>query len=350
VQRRGRPWGFPWAQDASQEARIAYQVETLGLDQVVPVALAHLAPAAGVSSRVWMEGEILHKAYTTPAGELHAAVTRSDLWPHGDDIPFFSDFNIGHFVEPWLTGEADLQCLKQILRLREPGETLDSARKASSGALALAARYGLATIAHVGTGLTGAMQLFGAVQLCTLVMDQPDLVRAYLAHEHEANLAAVSLLGEMGVDIVRRNGFYETADFYGPGMLEEFLGERLRREADAAHGAGMLTSYTVHTGVMGILDYLASLTTDSLFGIDIAFRGVDLGRVRDTLCPTKALWIGPSSTFHLWEGPEATRAAVREVVGTFGRTGLVLSPCVSAHSIMPWESTAAMVDEWRRSR
>lgn len=52
------------------------------------------------------------------------------------------------------------------------------------------------------------------------------------------------------MDIIWRNGFYETADFYSPAMLDRFLGERLRREADAARAAGMLTNYTVHTGIM----------------------------------------------------------------------------------------------------
>jgi hypothetical protein len=41
---------------------------------------------------------------------------------------------------------------------------------------------------------------------------------------------------------------------------------------------------------------------------------------------------------------------VRVTFEVFGRTGLILSPAVSAHSIMPWESTLAMIDEWRRLR
>ena len=109
--------------------------------------------------------------------------------------------------------------------------------------------------------------------------------------------------------------------------------------------------YPIHTGIMPILDYLAGLTMDSLFGIDMAFHGIDLERVRDRLGGGKSLWIGPSSTYHLWAGPEATRQAVRRVFEVFGgRPGFILSPGVSAHSIMPWESTLAMIDEWRKLR
>ena len=35
-----------------------------------------------------------------------------------------------------------------------------------------------------GKGLTGALQLFGASQLCMMTIDNPGLVDAYLDHEH----------------------------------------------------------------------------------------------------------------------------------------------------------------------
>ena len=350
VQRRGHNWNCPWQPDTPSAEQLAYQVEELGLDQIVRVGANLCSPAPGIESRVWQEGDILHKTYTTPAGDLHASVRCTDIWPHGRDISFYSDFNIGHFVEPWIQNESDLACLKHLQRLRDAKEALEEARPRFAAAGALADRYGLATIAHVGMGLTGAMQLFGAADLCMMALDNPELVDAYLEHEHRINLRTIEVVGELGADIVRRNGFYETADFYGPDMLGQFLGARLRREADAARAAGMLTSYTVHTGVMPILDYLAGLNMDSLFGIDIEFNDLDLPKLRDRLAPDKSFWIGPSSTFHIWEGPDATRQAVRRVFEVFGRTGLILSPCVSSHSIMPWESTLAMVDEWRKLR
>jgi hypothetical protein len=171
-----------------------------------------------------------------------------------------------------------------------------------------------------------------------------------MEHEHRINLRAIEILGDLGVDMIRRNGFYETADFYGPSTLARFVGPRVSAEADAARAAGMLTSYTIHTGVMPILDYLAGLTVDSIFGLDIAFKGVDPKAVRDKLATEKSLWIGPSSTFHLWKGPDVTRAAVRQVFEVFGKRGLILAPGVSSHSIMPWESTLAMIDEWKKLR
>jgi len=350
VQRRGHTWNFPWAPDAPAADQLAYQVEQLGLDQVVHCGCAVTQAAPGVESEVRRDGDLLHKTYHTPAGDLHASVRVNELWPHGDDIPFYSDFNIGHFVEPWVQTEADLAALQQVMRPLSAEQARANAVHAAESALALAGRWSLATSASVGTGLTGAMHLFGATQLCLMVVEQPALVEGYVEFEHQLNLLALRSLAGLGVDMVRRNGFYETADFYGPAMLERFLGDRLRTERDAAHAGGMLMTYTVHTGVMPILDYLAGLGLDAHVGIDLAFDGVVPAQVRDRLAPVSSLWTGPSSTYHLWKGPDATREAVRLTFDTFGRTGLVLSPCVSAHSIMPWESTLAMTDEWRRLR
>ena len=156
---------------------------------------------------------------------------------------------------------------------------------------------------------------------------------------------------DLGVDIIWRDGFYETADLYGPRMLEQFLGERLRAESRLVHEAGRLQVYVVNTGVMPILDYLGTLDFDCLFGVDVAFRNTSAAAVRERLHDRKSFWVGPSNPFHLSNpDPEVTRAAVRRVFETFGREGLILSPCVSSHAITPWSSTAAMVDEWKKLR
>lgn len=343
-------WNFPWPQGAEIEARTAYQVDVLGLDQVVTLGADLCRPADGVTWRTWTDAGVLHKVYVTPAGELRAAVRYNELWAHGEDIPLMSDFNVGHFVKPWIQSEQDFECLKYVLRWDDSAATQQPARQYAARLRRLADRHQLATMALLGEGLTGAMKMFGAEPLCLMVRENPALVEAFLEHEHQLTLKTIETVASWGIDLIRRNGFYETADFYGPRMLEHFVGGRLRREAEAAHAAGLLTDYNVHTGIMPILDYLASLPVDSIFGIDIAFHGIDLERVRDRL-GHKSLWLGPSSTYHLWAGPEATRAAVRQVFDLFGRRrGFVLSPGVSAHSIMPWESTLAMIDQWKKLR
>lgn len=350
VLRKGHTWNFPWPEHSSAEEQLRYQVEQLGLDQVVNCGFTVHRQAPEVSAEVRLEGDVLRKVWHTPAGDLQAAVRYNDLWPHGEDIPFYSDFNVGHYIEPWLKTREDLECLRCLFQPLEPDEALDRARPGFAAVRALASRFNLCVRAAAGMGLTGAQHLFGVRELCMMTIEDPQLVDDYLEMEHRLNLTAIEVCSELGVDLVIRNGFYETADFYGPKTLDRFLTKRLNAEALAARRHGIATCYTVHTGVMPILGYLSALELDSLVGIDLAFHGVNSCAIRDALAPRKAFWTGPSSTFHIWKGPEATREAVRMTFECFGTTGLILSQCVSSHSIMPWESTLAMIDEWKKLR
>ncbi len=343
-------WNFPWPQSASIEERTAYQVEQLGVDMVLTMGIDLARPGPEVTSRTWVDGATLHKVYSTPDGDLHASVRYDDRWPHGEEIPLFCDFNVGHFEKPWLADESDLRCLRHVLRVDTTGESRRKGSEFAGRLRLLADRYDLAIVANIGQGLTGAQKLCGAEALCLLTLDNPQLVHDYLALEHELNLAAIQAAAEWGVDVVRRNGFYETADFYSPAMLEQFITGHVRRENELARQAGLLSSYTIHTGIMPLLEHLAGLGFDNLFGIDVAFKDTSMTAIRQKLMPHVSLWTGPSSTYHLWHGPEVVRQAVRDIVEAFGRRGLVLAPAVSAHSIMPWESTLAMIDEWKKLR
>ena len=348
-QRVGHRWQFPWG--PSQREQVEYCVEEFDADPVVFIPIGEFYPGSNVSSKVWMENDIIHKVWSTPSGELSAAIRYDNRWPHGLDIPFFSDFNIGHSVKPWLTSPVDLECLGHILLPAGTEEQLDGLRFGYAEAKALADQFGLPTITCIGLGLTGAMHLCGSEALCMMTIDQPELVDGYLELEHRLNIRHMEIAVEMGVDIINRNGFYETADFYSPAMLKQFLAKRLQKEIEVVHQAGKLIGYTVNTGVMPILDHLASLDFDCVMKMDIAFKGVDLGAIMEKLGGSKSFWVGPSSAFHMGaKNPEVVRQAVRDSFNAFGKEGLILTPCPSVHSIMPWENTLAMIDVWKKLR
>jgi len=345
----GHRYQFPWS-PSDQVGRIEYCVREFDADPFVETVFSETPPPE-VSSRIWLEGSVLHKVWRTPAGELHAAIRYNPQWPHGKDIPFYTDFNIGHFAIPWLKTERDLECLRHILRPLDERADLERCRERYRQAKQIADRWHLPTFVWIGSGLTGAMQMAGAQQLCLMVMDNPALVDAYLDWDHSLIMRRIEVAADLGVDVIHRQGFYETCDFYSPAMLERLLFRRLQEEIEAVHRAGKVISYTVHTGVMPMLDYLSRLDFDCLAHIDIAFRGVDLKAIRDSQGGRKSFWIGPSGTFHMWsDDPQDVRAAVRQVFDVFGKQGLIITPCPSAHSIMPWENTLAMIDEWRKLR
>lgn len=347
-QRVGHRWQFPW--QSSGGGGIEYCIEQLGTDQVVYVSVGGFHPEDDVSSKVWTESGLLHKVWSTPAGEVHAAVRPDEHWPHGRDVPFFSDF-IGHYVEPWLKSPADLECLRHILLPARTEEHLAALRSGYQKSKAIADRFDLATFTTIGSGLTGALHLAGAEAICIMTIDQPELVDAYLELDHRLNVRHMEIAVDLGVDVIRRNGFYESADFYSPATLERFLAKRLRKEIQTVHEGGKLIGYTIHTGIMPILDYLAGLDFDCILHTDTAFEGVDLAKINAKLGRRKSFWTGPSGTYHMWsDEPDPVRRAVREVFEAFGKTGLILTACPSVHSIMPWENTLAMIDEWKKLR
>ncbi len=64
-----------------------------------------------------------------------------------------------------------------------------------------------------------------------MAVDNPELIDAYLELDHALNLKNYEIALDMGVDIIRRNGFYETTDFFSPALLSRFLARRLNEEA-----------------------------------------------------------------------------------------------------------------------
>jgi len=345
-QRVGYRWQFPFG--PSERERCEYCLEVLGIDAFVTLSIPLENPAPGVSATVWMEGDVIHKAYETPAGTLHGAVKYDESWPHGFDIPFFSDHLIGHAVKHWVEDERDVAALKYVLRAPTDRQALERLRFEAREKKRLADRLRIPIIAACGMGLTGGMHLVGAEEICLMVVERPGVLHAWLEYEHGLNLRTIELAAELGAHVISRNGFYETGDFYSPKMLEALLGRRLRGEARAARELGLASAYTAHTGLMPILDYLATLEFDCIFGPDIATHHMDPVQFRDRLADRFSFWTGPSSTHHIWKSADATRQAVRLCFDVFGRRGLILGPAVSVHSIMPWENALAMFDEWRK--
>jgi hypothetical protein len=347
-QRVGKRWQFPFG--PSQAELLDYAVGTLELDQVVNFAGGYY-PEAGVSSDVRVEGDILYKRFTTPSGILQASVHLDDAWPHGMDIPFFSDYNPAHFVEPWIASLNDVACLRHILQPPKTDDQLAALRFENAVQQRWADKYNLATCYYDGLGLTGALDIFGPTRLCELAVEDPALVDAYLEVDHQYNLAMYEIALDMGVDCIRRNGFYESADLYSPHMLEQFLGKRLREEVALVHQAGRPIGYTMLSGYAPIIEYLATLGIDCLVCPDVFLRDGDADVLKDKLGAATSFWTGPSDTVHLpWEQPNEVRKAVRYIFETFGKTGLIISPCSSAKAVFPWSNILAMIDEWRELR
>ena len=346
-----------WQQgNAHGEHALRHQVEELGLD---PVVYLHVSPGQHpeVTSRVWEEEAsgnphpILHKEIATPAGPLTAAVRRTEDWPHGTDVPLQSDFCVSRFVKPWLQTMEDVE--RWAYLHMPPGEReIAAVQEEAKRVGTWAKRWNLALMTPIGYGLTAALQLFG-VDMIYVSMDNPEVVDRFLEIEHQTTMRRleIALDPALGVDIVGRNGFYETTDFWSPGQLRDFLGKRLRAEIGLVHGAGRVCSYTVCTGIMPILDYLTELPFDAYLSIEPVLGNQDMKVVAQKLGDCKCIWGGVSAPVHIGEGtPEIVREAVREAFETFGRKGFILHAVPSIRRQWPWENVRAFIEEWKRLR
>ncbi len=350
TQRKG-VYTFPWPVN-DRVGPLDHCVNTLGTDIYVD---------AGISSENYflsqlkneyrVEGNLLWRTVHTPDGPLTACVERNSHWPYGDQLPFYSDFT-AHFKKPWVEDAADVQKLRHILRptASDPA-ALDACSRHFREAKALADRFRLPLACSGGMGLTMGLLHFLPEPLMILCMEDPDLIREYLRIESERSLENYKLAAELGADVIVRNGFYETADFYSPAMLEDLLAEPLKKELALIHSLGMLCTYTIHSGVMPLLQYLKQFEFDSLYGLGFSFPYMDPVRVRDELSGQFCIESGPDNTHEFPDpSPEPTRKAVRRVMEVFGRRGFILTPCVSMHATMPWDNFLAAVDEWKRLR
>jgi uroporphyrinogen-III decarboxylase len=330
-------------------------VNGLGLDGYVHTGIeASWHPE--VTARVWREersGErwpILHKEIRTPKGPLTAAIYITDDLEHKEDIPLISDWNVSRYVKPWLQTMEDVERFRYVY-LPPLDRDIAVARERFAAEKRLAEEYGVITRAHCGLGLTAAIMMFGAQQAVMVSMDHPEIIQRFLEIEHQATMKRAELLASLGVDVIVRNGFYETTDFWSPGQLERFLLPLLSDEVKVMKSGGAAVTYTVETGIMPMLDMLAKLDFDGYHAIEPALGHQDMRMVAARLCDRHSIWGGVSGPIHIGEGtPEIARQAVRDAFATFGKRGLVLSAVPSIRAHWPWENALAMFDEWRRLR
>jgi len=261
-----------------------------------------------------------------------------------------SDFNGPLFEKPWIETLQDVECFKHLCL--PPDERAIAAFSDSfAQTRRLAERFGVPVVGHVGLGLTLLVQMMGGAQAAAASLESPELVARFLDVEHATNLAMIEVYLKAGVDIICRNGFYETCDFWSPRQVRQWVLPCVNAEARLAHSLGGLVSYTVCTGVLPLLDLYAEAEFDCLQKFETRLMGQSLEAIAGKLAGRKCLWGGLSDCVDLGQStPEATREAVRAAFRLIGRRGLILAASPSIKAQRPVANVAAMFREWRELR
>ena len=319
----------PWVAEywKSEKERMEEMLR-LGLDQFVSLeAPSRFHP--DVKVRLWKEhhpGEkypLLFKVYETPAGDLRQVAVQTEDWPHGDDIPVFSDFVVagGRSREHLIKGPKDLERF-QYLMLEPSQEQIGKFHEEARSIKAFADKQGLLVNAEGGFGGTYLPSICGMHNLLLWILKFPDFVKGLLEIVHEWDLRRVRLaLGE-DPDMVTRDGWYESPVFWSVKGFKKFIEPLVQEEIELVHQSRKKFRYVMATGNMLIADILRKMNVDVLFGIDPVIEETSPEGIRKRLGDKMCLWGGISEAVTLQQGStEEVRRAVADAIKAFAPGG-----------------------------
>jgi len=339
----------------------------LGLDDTVTLEVPILlSPEVKVRVRkVHKPGEeypLLIKEYETPNGTLSSIVRQTPDWPHGDDIPLFSDFLIpkARSVKYLVEEEEDLRALSTLLY--EPSKReLESFFERAERVKQFAEKYGVlveAGMQHSKDGAEGGVLgadalawLCGHEKTIRAVFTRPRFIHRLLDTVLKWDMAFIKIALESGVvDIIVHRGWYENADLWPPRLYKKFIMPRLRELVKFTHQHGLSFCYIITSRLMHFLDFFKEMDIDVIFGVDPVQGGADLCRMKEEVGDEICLWGGVNSAVTLGLGNEKeVRKAVAEAIGTLAQGGgFILSAIDQLFEDTPWRNVETMIHTWRK--
>jgi uroporphyrinogen-III decarboxylase len=181
-------------------------------------------------------------------------------------------------------------------------------------------------------------------------LDNRPVVERALTIINDAYARRLELALDLGIDMVERRGWYESADFWNPPLFEALAKPILEGEIEATHRAGAVHVYLMDTGVVPLLALLDSLPFDCLHGLEPVYTNLDQKELRRRL-PGKCIWGGISGPEDLGRGTrESIERAVGKAFADYGRIGFILGMAVGIRPNWPAENLSACERAWKQLR
>ncbi|MBI3985543.1 MAG: hypothetical protein HY343_01370 [Lentisphaerae bacterium] len=334
-----------------QRERCEFYADTLGVDGWVDTYL-NVGTTPGIKTEFWKtdNGQVLHKVFHTPSGDLSASLRVHEALKERDDIAIQSDLNPPLFIKPWIRTLEDVECFRHVC-LPPTADMIERVRAEIPSAQSLADEFGYPLIGNIGHGLTWLTTLMKVEDALVASMDTPELIERFMDIEHAAGLARMEVMLDAGVQIILRNGFYETCEYWSPEQVKRFVLPRVNEEARQVHSKGGVLIYTVCTGILPLLDLYRDSEIDGFIKYETKLMGQTLAPIAAKLGGRKCLWGGISDCEDLGRGtPDGVRQAVRDLVAQAGRRGVIVGASPSIKPERPVENVMALFDEWRKIR
>ncbi|MEM3647012.1 MAG: uroporphyrinogen decarboxylase family protein [Thermofilum sp.] len=338
----------------------------LGIDDTVTLKVpVSLNPEVETRvSKIHPAGEkypLIVKEYHTAKGVLKRVVRQTPDWPHGDDIPLFTDFVVprARSVKFLVEKEEDLDALSTLLAEpsdRELHAFLQEADRVKSFAdkHGVLVEAGMTSENGVEGGVVGAdalYWLYGLENTVKAAYLKPEFIQRMLDVIFEWDTRYIRLAVETGmVDLVVHRGWYENADFWPPRLYRRFILPYVKRLADKVHKNGLRFCYIMSMGIMPLLGFFKEEGVDVLYGVDPVQGGAKLPEVKKQIGDRVCVWGGLNSSVALtqWSRGEIEKAVAEAVETLAPGGGFILSAIDQIFPDTPWESIETVLEAWRR--
>jgi len=311
------------------------------------------------------EGDLLVKEYRTPKGPLRQVVHQTKDWPHGDDIPMFTDYVVppSRSKEYLIKDEQDLERLAYLFREPNGGE-VKAFHEEAERVKRYAEKNGVLVecgSSYINYPVWGDyMGLLVGDALPWLVGIRNAMIAAFRNPQFLHRLLDIILEWDMrylrlvleagGIDVVVHRGWYENGTFWSPKMYQTFFAPRIKKLIDVAHKSRVKFCYIMSEGLMPLLKIFKEMNVDILYGVDPVQGGADLKKIKESIGDKICLWGGMNSavTLKYWTKQQIENA-VNEAVQTLAPGGgFILSAIDQIFAETPWENVMTMIEAWRR--
>jgi hypothetical protein len=293
--------------------------------------------------------EFLKKSYITPEGELSTVVRKTEDWPHGDNIPVFSDYSMSRTQEFLIKMHDDLKKFKYLLG--EPTKDAYKDFKEEAKELKKAARR-LGVVLEGGRSALGdsVAWLLGMENMIMAQYDNPELVMDLLDILCTWEERRAEIIISEGIEILEHSAWYEITDFWTPDMYRKMLKPKLARLVKLAKDSDIKFKYIITKSFAELMDEFLDLGIDSIMGVDPVQGNANLKFLKEKLGGKISMWGGINSAITLGRGTreEIERATAEAIKILAAGGGFILYPVDNLIAdANPWDNMEIMINKWQ---
>lgn len=294
--------------------------------------------------------ELIEKQYNTPEGILKTTVKKTNDWPHGSNIPLFSDYSESRSREFIIKTAGDLKKLKYLLGKPKDGE-YKAFKQEAKDLKAASKRIGV--VLEGGRTALGdsLVWLLGLQNMIMKEYDEPELIMELLDILCDWEEKRAEIILNEGIEVLVHAAWYEITDFWTPAKYREMIKPRLKRLVKMAHDNDVKFKYIITKSFSELKDDFLEMGIDSIMGVDPVQGNADLAVLKKSFYGKISIWGGINAAVTLGRGTqEEIKDAVTKAIKICAPGGgFILYPVDNIFSdVNPWDKIEDLLSLWRQ--